>query len=75
MDEVNASDFGLQAGVFTNDHAAIRKLTRGLQVGGIMVNEGPDFRAEHVPFGGIKPRGWGAKGCASRCAKCPKPAW
>lgn len=62
MAEVNASDYGLQAGVFTNDHAAIRKLTRGLQVGGIMVNEGPDFRAEHVPFGGVKSSGLGREG-------------
>jgi acyl-CoA reductase-like NAD-dependent aldehyde dehydrogenase len=62
MAEVNSSDYGLQAGVFSNDHAAIRKLTRGLQVGGIMVNEGPDFRAEHVPFGGIKRSGLGREG-------------
>lgn len=62
MAEVNASDFGLQAGVFTNDHAAIRKLSRGLQVGGLMVNEGPDFRAEHVPFGGVKSSGLGREG-------------
>ncbi|WP_028028918.1 aldehyde dehydrogenase family protein [Gemmobacter nectariphilus] len=62
MAEVNASDYGLQAGIFTNDHAAIRKLSRGLQVGGIMVNEGPDFRAEHVPFGGVKTSGLGREG-------------
>lgn len=62
MAEVNASDYGLQAGVFSNDHAAIRQLTRGLQVGGVMVNEGPDFRAEHVPFGGIKRSGLGREG-------------
>lgn len=62
MAEVNASDYGLQAGIFTNDHAAIRKLSRGLQVGGLMVNEGPDFRAEHVPFGGIKSSGLGREG-------------
>jgi acyl-CoA reductase-like NAD-dependent aldehyde dehydrogenase len=62
MAEVNASEFGLQAGIFTNDHAAIRKLGRGLQVGGLMVNEGPDFRAEHVPFGGIKGSGLGREG-------------
>lgn len=62
MAEVNGSDYGLQAGIFSNDHAAIRKLTRGLQVGGIMVNEGPDFRAEHVPFGGIKRSGLGREG-------------
>ncbi|MDP1667793.1 aldehyde dehydrogenase family protein [Phaeovulum sp.] len=62
MAEVNASEFGLQAGIFTNDHAAIRQLSRGLQVGGVMVNEGPDFRAEHVPFGGIKRSGLGREG-------------
>lgn len=62
VDEVNASAFGLQAGIFTNDHAAIRRLGRRLQVGGLMVNEGPDFRAEHVPFGGIKTSGLGREG-------------
>ena len=62
MAEINACDYGLQAGVFSNDHAAIRRLTRGLQVGGVMVNEGPDFRAEHVPFGGIKGSGLGREG-------------
>jgi acyl-CoA reductase-like NAD-dependent aldehyde dehydrogenase len=62
VSEVNASEFGLQAGVFTNDHAAIRQLGRSLQVGGLMVNEGPDFRAEHVPFGGIKGSGLGREG-------------
>jgi len=60
--EINASGFGLQAGIFTNDHARIRALSRTLQVGGIMVNEGPDFRAEHVPFGGIKKSGLGREG-------------
>lgn len=62
ISEVNASDYGLQAGVFTNDHAAIRHLGRAIQVGGLMVNEGPDFRAEHVPFGGIKGSGLGREG-------------
>lgn len=60
--EVNASDFGLQAGVFTNDHALIRTFSRDLLVGGVMINEGPDFRAEHVPFGGIKRSGLGREG-------------
>ncbi|WP_127902939.1 aldehyde dehydrogenase family protein [Solirhodobacter olei] len=60
--EVNATAYGLQAGIFSNDHAAIRKLSRQLQVGGLMVNEGPDFRAEHVPFGGVKQSGLGREG-------------
>jgi len=62
IEEVNASPYGLQAGVFTNDHAVIRHLSRELQVGGLMVNEGPDFRAEHVPFGGVRTSGLGREG-------------
>lgn len=62
INEVNTSAYGLQAGVFTNDHAVIRRLSRQLQVGGLMVNEGPDFRAEHVPFGGVRTSGLGREG-------------
>lgn len=61
-DEVNAAGFGLQAGIYTNDHRAIRDLTRRLKVGGVMINEGPDFRAEHVPFGGVRKSGLGREG-------------
>src|SRR5690606_38458213 len=60
--EVNAGPYGLQAGVFSNDHAVIKRFARELRVGGVMVNEGPDFRAEHVPFGGIKSSGLGREG-------------
>jgi len=60
--EVNATSYGLQAGVFTNDHALIRMFSRDLVVGGVMINEGPDFRAEHVPFGGVKRSGLGREG-------------
>jgi acyl-CoA reductase-like NAD-dependent aldehyde dehydrogenase len=62
IDEVSESIYGLQAGVFTNDHRLIRKLARTLRVGGVMVNEGPDFRAENVPFGGAKSSGLGREG-------------
>lgn len=60
--EVNAGAYGLQAGVFTNDHALIKAFSRDLIVGGVMINEGPDFRAEHVPFGGVKRSGLGREG-------------
>ncbi|WP_445681463.1 aldehyde dehydrogenase family protein [Radicibacter daui] len=60
--EVNAGDYGLQAGLFSNDHRLIQRFCRELKVGGVMVNEGPDFRAEHVPFGGIKKSGLGREG-------------
>ena len=52
----------MRAGVFTNDHALIRQFSRDLAVGGVMVNEGPEFRAEHVPVGGIKSSGLGREG-------------
>ncbi|KAB6716914.1 MULTISPECIES: aldehyde dehydrogenase family protein [Roseobacteraceae] len=60
--EVNAAGFGLQAGVYTNDHAAIKLASRQLKVGGVMINEGPDFRVEHVPFGGVRKSGLGREG-------------
>ena len=60
--EVNAGPHGLQAGIFTNDHALTRRFARDLAVGGVMINEGPDFRAEHVPFGGVKSSGLGREG-------------
>jgi acyl-CoA reductase-like NAD-dependent aldehyde dehydrogenase len=62
IEEVNRSGFGLQAGIYSNDHREIRKFSRQLQVGGVMINEGPDFRAEHVPFGGVKKSGLGREG-------------
>lgn len=62
IEEIDASPYGLQASVFTNDHALVRRLSRELRVGGVMVNEGPDFRAENVPFGGIKSSGLGREG-------------
>lgn len=62
IDEINESEYGLQAGVFTNDHQMIKRLSRELRVGGVMINEGPDFRAENVPFGGVKSSGLGREG-------------
>lgn len=62
IETLNATPYGLQAGLFTNDHALIRKFGRELRVGGVMVNEGPDFRAENVPFGGVKTSGLGREG-------------
>jgi acyl-CoA reductase-like NAD-dependent aldehyde dehydrogenase len=62
VDEVNRSGFGLQAGIFSNNHEVIKRVSNRLEVGGVMVNEGPDFRVEHVPFGGMKSSGMGREG-------------
>jgi acyl-CoA reductase-like NAD-dependent aldehyde dehydrogenase len=60
--EVNSSEFGLQAGVFTNDLTLAKKLFHELQVGALAINDGPGFRAEHLPFGGVKMSGLGREG-------------
>jgi acyl-CoA reductase-like NAD-dependent aldehyde dehydrogenase len=62
LDEVNDSDFGLQAGVFTRDlHRAMRAWDR-LEVGGVLVNDVPSFRVDHMPYGGVKDSGLGREG-------------
>jgi acyl-CoA reductase-like NAD-dependent aldehyde dehydrogenase len=55
----NASRFGLQAGIFTQDIGTIFTAWRELQVGGLIVNGSSNFRLDHVPFGGVKDSGFG----------------
>ncbi|WP_439101392.1 sulfoacetaldehyde dehydrogenase SafD [Congregibacter sp.] len=59
---VNASPYGLQAGVFTQDIRVMRRLFDELDVGLLATNDGPGFRAEHFPFGGVKDSGIGREG-------------
>jgi acyl-CoA reductase-like NAD-dependent aldehyde dehydrogenase len=59
IDTCNASRFGLQAGLFTNDLTTIITAWRELQVGGLVVNGSSNFRLDHVPFGGVKDSGFG----------------
>jgi acyl-CoA reductase-like NAD-dependent aldehyde dehydrogenase len=59
---VNNSRYGLQAGIFTNDHAAIQYSYRNLKVGGVIVNDFPTFRVDNMPYGGIKDSGFGREG-------------
>lgn len=59
---INDSDFGLQAGVFTNDMRKIHYAYQHLEVGGVLINEIPTFRADHMPYGGVKDSGLGREG-------------
>ena len=59
---VNSSRFGLQAGLFTDGAAAIRRAAEELEVGGLMVNEVPTYRADNMPYGGVKDSGLGREG-------------
>jgi glyceraldehyde-3-phosphate dehydrogenase (NADP+) len=60
--EVNDSDFGLQAGIFTNDWRVIEAAFDGIEVGGLMVNDVSTFRIDHMPYGGVKQSGAGREG-------------
>jgi acyl-CoA reductase-like NAD-dependent aldehyde dehydrogenase len=53
----NASDYGLQAGVFTSDIGTALEAARSLEYGGVLVNEVPTFRTDQQPYGGVKDSG------------------
>ena len=61
---VNDSHYGLQAGVFTRDIGKIQKAWDELDVGGVMINEVPSWRADQMPYGGSKDSGLGREGIA-----------
>jgi acyl-CoA reductase-like NAD-dependent aldehyde dehydrogenase len=59
---VNDSMFGLQTGVFTNDLAGAWQAFSELEVGGVIVNDIPTYRIDHMPYGGVKDSGLGREG-------------
>src|SRR6476619_2828214 len=59
---VNDSFFGLHTGVFTNDLAHAWAAFNGLEVGGVIVNDVPTYRIDHMPYGGVKDSGLGREG-------------
>ena len=62
IDEVNNTPYGLQAGIFTNDIARAFSAARKLHFGGVLINDIPMFRADHMPYGGVKQSGMGREG-------------
>lgn len=59
---VNDSKYGLQAGVFTRDTKLAQRAFEQLEVGGVLINQVPTFRADHLPYGGVKQSGLGREG-------------
>ncbi|MDH6128606.1 aldehyde dehydrogenase family protein [Kitasatospora sp. GP82] len=59
---VNDSAFGLQAGVFTHDLQTAFRAQRELEVGGVIIGDAPSFRADQMPYGGVKDSGVGREG-------------
>lgn len=59
---INDSEYGLQAGIFTNDMKRIMDAWDRIDVGGLQVNSVSTFRVDHMPYGGIKASGFGREG-------------
>jgi glyceraldehyde-3-phosphate dehydrogenase (NADP+) len=62
IDAAGRSEFGLQAGIFTNDMRVVDEAFDRLDVGGLMVNDVSSFRIDHMPYGGVKSSGLGREG-------------
>ncbi|PET15640.1 aldehyde dehydrogenase family protein [Bacillus thuringiensis] len=62
IEQVNNSRYGLQAGVFTNNLFKAMRAIDELEVGGVMINDIPTFRVDHMPYGGVKESGTGREG-------------
>lgn len=59
---VNDSRYGLQAGLYTNNLSLALQAADELHVGGVMINDIPTFRVDHMPYGGVKESGMGREG-------------
>ena len=62
LDEVNDSEFGLQAGIFTRDLYKAHRAWDKLDVGGVVIGDVPSWRVDNMPYGGVKDSGLGREG-------------
>lgn len=62
IDKINNSEYGLQAGIFTNNIKEMDHAFDSIETGGVIINDVPTFRVDHMPYGGIKNSGFGREG-------------
>jgi len=60
--EINNSEYGLQAGLFTHRIKDIFYAFKHIETGGVMINDISTYRADHMPYGGVKKSGLGREG-------------
>jgi acyl-CoA reductase-like NAD-dependent aldehyde dehydrogenase len=60
--QLNASDYGLQAGIYTRDLEKAFRTAQQVHVGGFMINDVPQYRVDQMPYGGVKLSGAGREG-------------
>jgi acyl-CoA reductase-like NAD-dependent aldehyde dehydrogenase len=62
LEQANATEYGLQASVFTHDINRVFQAVQRLNFGGVIINDTPAFRADHMPYGGNRQSGLGREG-------------
>jgi glyceraldehyde-3-phosphate dehydrogenase (NADP+) len=62
VEAVNDSEYGLQAGVFTNTLERSLYAFENIEVGGVIINDVPTYRIDHMPYGGVKSSGLSREG-------------
>ena len=60
--KINESEYGLQAGVFTNSLEKALVAFENIEAGGVIINDVPMYRIDHMPYGGVKSSGLGREG-------------
>jgi len=73
VEQVNDSDYGLQAGVFTNSIKEMNMAYEKLEVGGVIINHVPTFRVDQMPYGGMKDSGFGREGISYSIREMTEP--
>jgi acyl-CoA reductase-like NAD-dependent aldehyde dehydrogenase len=71
--QINSSQYGLQAGIFTRDAKLLFSAFEELEVGALMAGDVPTFRIDHMPYGGIKDSGLGREGLRSAIEEMTEP--
>ena len=69
----NTTEYGLQAGIFTHDTRRIEQAFREIEVGGVIVNDIPTLRLDHLPYGGVKASGFGREGVTAAMKEMTEP--
>ena len=64
IEQANSVPYGLMAGVFTNSITTAVRVARALEVGGVHINDSSNYRADNMPYGGVKHSGYGKEGPA-----------
>ncbi len=62
LELANQSRYGIQAGVYTDDRNKVEQAYQALEVGGVIINDIPTYRADLLPYGGVKDSGLGREG-------------